>query len=231
MGHAILELPPPTRREWALWTLYAVSLAALLAVGFLPTCHQFFSMAWRAAGSPWPEWRWAGEMASFPALALLFATSLRPPTYVRSESDGELLRKSIVPLFIALAFGYFHPGPPALRWETGGLPPEVWWYALFVPLGEELLFRGWLFSLFERLWPRRAASATNPLPVSLWLTSLAFALWHLQNLSRDPLPYVGFQLLYTGLTGLWLGYLRWKSGKMVPCIAAHAAINALSLAL
>lgn len=226
-----LALPPPRARDWIIWAGYTLSLAGLLATGFLPTCHHFFSMLWSALGRPWPQWRWLGEMASFPLLAAVFAFSLRqPPPQIR-ESYAELARKSVLPLFIALCFGYLHPGSPGLRLiPGGGLAPEVWWYALFVPIGEELLFRGWLFALFEKLWPRRTASLTNPLPASVWLTSLAFSLWHLQNLARDPVPYVAFQCVYTLMTGLWLGYLRWKSGKLFPSILAHAAINALSLA-
>jgi membrane protease YdiL (CAAX protease family) len=69
-----------------------------------------------------------------------------------------------------------------------GGPPEVW--ILFVPITEEILFRGFILGALERaygwLW-------------AIILSSLLFGLWHLKNtfwMTNDDLEG---QILYTAL--------------------------------
>ncbi len=83
--------------------------------------------------------------------------------------------------------------------------------AAFVPIVEELVFRGVGFSLLRRFG----------VPVAIGGTAVAFALAH--GLVQ------GFPILL--VFGLGLGWLRWKTGSIVPGIAVHASFNALSLIL
>ena len=83
--------------------------------------------------------------------------------------------------------------------------------AAFVPIVEELVFRGVGFSLLRRFGA----------PVAIVGTAVAFALAH--GLVQ------GFPILL--VFGLGLGWLRWKTGSIVPGIAVHASFNALSLIL
>lgn len=83
--------------------------------------------------------------------------------------------------------------------------------AAFVPIVEELVFRGVGFSLLRRFGA----------PVAIGGTAVAFALAH--GLVQ------GFPILL--VFGLGLGWLRWKTGSIVPGIAVHASFNALSLIL
>ena len=83
--------------------------------------------------------------------------------------------------------------------------------AAFVPIVEELVFRGVGFSLLRRFG----------VPVAVGGTAVAFALAH--GLVQ------GFPILL--VFGLGLGWLRWKTGSIVPGIAVHASFNALSLIL
>ena len=60
------------------------------------------------------------------------------------------------------------------------------------------------------------------------MSSIAFSLWHVQNLGQDPTAGVLFQVVYTFFTGVWLGFLRWRTGSLFPCVAGHIAVNLAS---
>lgn len=81
------------------------------------------------------------------------------------------------------------------------------------PLGEELLFRGFLQQILERAWkdPTRA----------VLITSLFFALIHLN-------PYWVIQIY---LLGMILGYLSWRSGSVLPGVILHITNNGIALFL
>ena len=81
--------------------------------------------------------------------------------------------------------------------------------AIVVPVTEELLCRGIGFALLER-WGDAVAIAG---------TALAFALAH--GAIRD-LPWVL-------VTGLGLGYLRARTGSVLPCVVLHMTINGVAV--
>ncbi len=86
------------------------------------------------------------------------------------------------------------------------------WHLVFVALPEEYLFRG-------VLQPALGGGARGVV-----LASAAFALAHVV-FDRDPLRAIVF------FPGLAFGWLRWRTGSVVPGVAFHAACNALDLAL
>jgi len=137
-----------------------------------------------------------------------------------------LINTGWVPLAIATLFGLIHPSPPLWDfWPTEMGKEAVLWYLALAPLGEELLFRGLLFAVAWKLTRGRNLTDTNPMPVAVWATALAFSVWHAQNLSSDPFGFVAFQVFYTFFVGLWLGYVRWKSGKLWLPIGFHVGLN------
>ncbi|MFN3580193.1 MAG: lysostaphin resistance A-like protein [Pseudomonas sp.] len=99
---------------------------------------------------------------------------------------------------------------PTPRLLAGLLIAIIW-----VPLAEEVVFRGWLF---------RGLLHTRP---GVWLalpvTSLIFALMHSF--------YSPGGILVIGLLGLLLGWLRWRYEQLALCILAHALYNGLTLLL
>ncbi len=238
-----------TRSEWLRAWILTAGLSGILAAGFVPTSAEFFHYLVPHLTPPWDQ---VGQMLSFPLLALFFYLSLprgeetpRQTPSLRGRKAAEAISSSrlgargllrlrlamtnsvsvpvsfcvqisVLPVVLALLCGLFRPGPKA--------PLALLWYVFSIPVGEELLFRGWIYGILSRRWPQMA-SDTNPLPVALWLSAAAFAIWHLQNLTREPLTLVVFQLLYTFLTGVWLGYLRWKTGKLLFPVLGHIAVN------
>lgn len=86
------------------------------------------------------------------------------------------------------------------------------WLAIvvFTPIGEEIIFRGFLF----RGWLRAPRDAWAVIAV----TSLLWAIIHLQ--------YDWYVIGQIFVFGLLLGWLRWASGSTILTILLHALINA-----
>ena len=81
--------------------------------------------------------------------------------------------------------------------------------AIFVPIVEESACRGLGFFLLSPYGERAAVVGS----------AVAFALAHGAVLD---LPWVL-------VTGIGLGYLRWRSGSLYPCVALHATVNGVAL--
>lgn len=97
-------------------------------------------------------------------------------------------------------------------WDAARLPAflaSAFAIAIVVPVTEELLCRGVGFALLER-WGDTVAIAG---------TALAFALAH--GAVHD-LPWVL-------VTGLGLGYLRARTGSVLPCVVLHMTINGVAV--
>ena len=84
---------------------------------------------------------------------------------------------------------------------------------IIAPIGEELLFRGFLQHYLENTWK----DVTRAILVS----SLFFAFIHFN-------PYWIIQIY---LLGILLGYLAWKTQSVLPSIVFHICINGTSLFL
>ncbi|RMF10951.1 MAG: CPBP family intramembrane metalloprotease [Candidatus Neomarinimicrobiota bacterium] len=82
---------------------------------------------------------------------------------------------------------------------------------LLAPLGEELLFRGFLQQTLERTWP--------DLTRAVLITALFFAFIHLN-------PYWMIQIY---LLAVLLGYLAWRANSIWPSFLLHLVNNALAL--
>lgn len=81
---------------------------------------------------------------------------------------------------------------------------------LLAPVAEELVFRGLLYGWLAGRW--------NNL-VAFILSSLAFAAAH-----TEPL-----HILMVLPLGFWFGWLRWRTGSLVPTIVAHIINNTIAV--
>ena len=84
--------------------------------------------------------------------------------------------------------------------------------AVVAPVYEELLFRGYVF--------RGLSRSAGPV-VAIVVSSLLFAGFH-----GDPLHAIAVLPM-----GLFLGWLRWRTGSIWPCMIAHGLNNAIWVAL
>ena len=192
-------------------------------MGFLPTAQHLFEIVTRSWALDPSVTLHEVALRSAPMwLALLFFFSIPRPKSFKGPSFNPWLTLPI-PMLISFLFGFFHPGP---GWMLSQDWATISWYLIFIPILEESLFRGWLFSFIERLWPNLMASATNPFPVSVWGASLAFAIWHLQNAGLVSPPLVAFQFIYTFFVGMWLGAIRMRTQGIGLGIVFHSILNA-----
>lgn len=91
-----------------------------------------------------------------------------------------------------------------------GLPELLLSMVVLGPLGEELLFRGAMFSALLRRWGVWAAVI---IPSILWgLMHTDYELWVVAS---------------TVGSGVILAVIRWKSGSLYPPLVLHAAVNLL----
>ncbi len=107
------------------------------------------------------------------------------------------------------------------NYYLGATPPfaELWIAVTWGPLIEEVIFRGYLFSILEGFlsrWLRRPG----------WLAVIgitaAFALGHLVKTGITPI-----QITSIFLTGTLYGWLRLDSGSTVPPVCCHISYNAV----
>lgn len=92
-------------------------------------------------------------------------------------------------------------------------------FFIITPIVEELIFRSWLFAEVKRL--------TKFSPVLI--TSILFAIQHLQYYNFTLTWFAQFQIEYTFFLGLVLARLRLKSGSIYIPLAIHMLINYLVL--
>jgi membrane protease YdiL (CAAX protease family) len=83
--------------------------------------------------------------------------------------------------------------------------------AVIAPLGEELLFRGFLQQILEKHW--------KDITRAILVTSLFFAMIHMN-------PYWFVQIYILGIV---LGFLAWKTGSVIPPLILHSINNTMAM--
>ena len=115
----------------------------------------------------------------------------------------------------------FIPQPDYILDLNGALQPEttLGFILLFIavviiaPLGEELLFRGFLQHFLETYW--------KDITKAVLVTSLFFAFIHMNS----------YWFIQIYLLGIFLGYLSWKSGSIIPSLILHSINNGAAILL
>ena len=145
----------------------------------------------------------------------------------------------ILPLFALAYLGFYDTvcdsaalrrlAPPGTcaGWRGVALdaPAVDWAFAEFcavqlvvVALPEELFFRGCLHRLLEQRFPPARRWLGGGVGVALLLSSAAFALVHLPK-NGDP------RALATFFPGLLFGWMRSRTGSILPSVLVHASSN------
>ena len=106
------------------------------------------------------------------------------------------------------------------HWIRYGLTytvPQLAAFLLLAPLQEELLFRGSIFELTQRI-------TTNRL-MPIWVSAILFSLHHLQLHGFHFTPAAWLQLGFTLPLGVILGILRTESRSLWPGLSLHILTN------
>jgi len=127
-----------------------------------------------------------------------------------------------------LGMTIFFVGAPLLyRLVVGETPfgANTWFFeGVVVPLAEEGLMRGFLFSLL--LWGfREMYNESTAGWLTLIFSTLIFATAHLNNLGSYPTSFILFQVGFSTIIGLAFGYTRMKTESIYPAIILHALFN------
>lgn len=203
-----------TPRTRTIAVLLAMSLGISLAFGLLGTLDSL--LAYFGLES------WKG--LAFPVFSFLLWQSLRSPSQTPTHVPRLWLGVP-VPLVISFIYGQIQDSPGLFSETLSNLA----WPMLWGPLGEEFLFRGWVYNISERLFPKTFFTFANPFPVSIWVSAIAFSLWHIQNVHNAANGWVLLQLGYTLIIGIWLGHWRWKTRSLKGPLLIHVLLNVVSL--
>jgi len=163
---------------------------------------------------------------------VLFLISKKEPLFKRLRLN--LVSKNIIFLSFLFSFGViilsdeidriiqiFFPTPEYIIDLNNLLQPEsiLGFFLLFIavaiiaPLGEELLFRGFLQQFLEIYW--------KDITRAILLTSLFFSFIHL-----NPFWFIQIYIL-----GILLGFLSWKTNSVIPSLILHSLNNTIALIL
>lgn len=93
--------------------------------------------------------------------------------------------------------------------------------AIFAPVGEEVLFRGYIFNTLKRIWGQRRWGKAGAYGISAFL----FLLAHSGAASEGLIAL----LLPAFVMGLLLAWAIDRTNSLVPCIIAHAMNNGIAL--
>ena len=121
-------------------------------------------------------------------------------------SMGAMIISNEINLLVDLVL----PMPDSFLQVEALLTPEFT-IVLLAPIGEEVLFRGFLQKYLEDAW--------GDITRAILFSSLFFAIIHFN-------PYWMIQIY---LLGVILGYLAWHTNSIIPSIIFHVIINATSL--
>ncbi|MBI5543444.1 MAG: CPBP family intramembrane metalloprotease [Deltaproteobacteria bacterium] len=183
-------LRPGVPRPGALRELAPFVSAALLESSLIPVALLGAALRWRPLGATlalapveggWRRWA--------PLIAAPFA--------IDAAAD------SVIALLGLSAPAQPTPGSLGLALELGA-------GVLLAPIGEELLFRGWILSTLRERWGRTAAIVG---------TAVAFTVWHAD--ARTAIVVLP--------AGLAMGWVTERSGSLLPALATHALNNLLAI--
>jgi len=98
---------------------------------------------------------------------------------------------------------------------------KILYYIFIVGLGEELLFRGYMQSAFNRYFGKSFRIGNVKFGLGLFLSSLLFGMMHALVVVPPIWPWA----LFTLIIGLTLGFVREKDGSILSAILLHAMLD------
>lgn len=192
----------PEEIDFERFSAHAGVLAAV-ALGSTPFALGIVALAVRMARWPIVEYLALVRPARRDVVLGVTVIAILLPLF---DLATHLSGRDIIPEFMIRAY--------STALETGMLPLLILALVVAAPVGEEVVFRGFIFRGWSLSW-------LGPVG-TIAVTSLVWASMHTQ--------YEPFLVAQIFCAGLALGWLRWRSGSTMLTIALHAIINAVALA-
>jgi membrane protease YdiL (CAAX protease family) len=167
------------------------------------------------------------EFAVYPLLIAFGIALWRPRLYgLHIGLTFSCWRTVIVSLLVVglVVGGYVLPGNRT-PWDSKGLVNFT-----VVPVYEELLFRGILFTLILA-YARHHYTETHSVWIAIIVSALGFGIGHLTNGFYVGWSFAVFQMLYATLFGLLAGYNRARTESVIAPVLLHALMNAIPIIL
>ena len=98
---------------------------------------------------------------------------------------------------------------------------KILYFIFIVGLGEELLFRGYMQSAFNRYFGKPFRIGDVKFGLGLFLSTVLFGLMHALVVTPPLWPWA----LFTMVIGLTLGFLREKDGSILSAVLLHAMLD------
>lgn len=99
---------------------------------------------------------------------------------------------------------------------------------VLVPVGEELLFRGFLLATLLELFRRRRVGSHSAAWAVL-ISAAAFGIGHLGNLGHVETAFVILQVLAALIFGVAAGYVRVRTESVVGPVLMHTTMNVVAV--
>lgn len=115
---------------------------------------------------------------------------------------------------LTIIFAYF-------SYEYIPVISKILYYIFIVGLGEELLFRGYLQSSFNRYFGKSFSIGKVKFGWGLFLSALLFGMMHALVVVPPLWPWA----LFTFVLGLILGFIREKDGSILSAVLLHAMLD------
>lgn len=180
----------------------------IILAGFLP----FLALGASLSFLNWHTWQGA-LLVSLVSLAVLWVVALA-------------LHRRLPPQVLSLgAWLVFFPAPAVLvaAPSLGAVLVKTLYVYLLVGPAEELLFRGYIQSRLNAAWGRPFRFYGQAWGAGLLVAAALFGLWHVALMPTAA--GIWGQVLWTACVGLALGYVREKSGSILPSALLHSLMN------
>ena len=213
----------------------------LVPVAGVVTFLSAFATKWPAfRGSPLAliggNWNWSGKLVDLAVLTLIAGLFVAVRLFTRDEigltskqraGTGKVILFFVLPLLIVYG---------VLVWKLAGheaFSLETFAFELTMPgFTEELMFRGLLLALFDRMFAPRWSLFGAPVGYGALATAVMFGAVHVVNVGRSLHPEFDVMAgIGPFIGGLILVWLRARTGSLVVPILGHNIANTLEVVI
>jgi membrane protease YdiL (CAAX protease family) len=231
-GSALSKAAKPSRPRWGAWATAGWLLVVILVGAQMETLSEIWVGKISESEVAAQIVQFVGELATVAVLFLAAYLSQRPVAdylgLIRPRRGhviaialvgfGSLIASPLVWLVLAPAVGF------RVSWPTAGgaLPTDVLTWVrsgFFAPFAEELLCRGFLYRGFAQ----SRLGATG----AIMLTAALFTSFHLTEFVDSSVWYL--DVLRITAIGLLFGWLRERTGSVLPTWGIHTLVNAVEV--
>jgi len=133
-----------------------------------------------------------------------------------------LLLGCISNIFIMQVYPLIFKEQPLSPFKVDNILVFSFFIFILAPLIEELLFRGFIQGLWQKLYKNKER---NPVKLIIVITALLFAISHFGFLFNITVKQFLIIAIFIFIVALYMGWLRYKYQSIVPSICAHFGFN------